>query len=64
MATAPIIYEPEDKTAKVQPNPTGGQYLNGTYYHVHNYIYFINIVHNALVVAFSDLIHKQLPNNS
>ncbi len=24
IATVPIIYEPEDKTAKVQPDPTGG----------------------------------------
>ena len=45
VSTAPIIYEPEDKTAKVKPNPTRGQNLSGTYYHVHNYVHFTNLVH-------------------
>ena len=55
VATEPIIYEPEDKTTKVQTNPTGGQDLSGTYYHVHNYTHCTNIVHNALAVALSKL---------
>ena len=33
----------------------GGQDLSGTYYHVHNYVHFINIVNNALAVALSKL---------
>ncbi|MFM7982523.1 MAG: phage minor capsid protein, partial [Candidatus Fonsibacter sp.] len=44
IATVPIIYEPEDKTTKVQTDPTGGQDLSGTYYHVHNYTHFINLI--------------------
>ncbi|MFM7984330.1 MAG: hypothetical protein ACKPKO_33900 [Candidatus Fonsibacter sp.] len=43
IATVPIRYEPEDNTTKVQPDPTGGQDLSGTYDHVHNYIHFVNI---------------------
>ena len=55
VATAPIIYEPEDKTAKVQPNPTGGQDWSGKYDHVNNYIHFITLVNNALEVGLSSL---------
>ena len=29
--------------------------MSGTYYHVHNYVHFINIVNKALAVAFSNL---------
>ena len=40
VATVPIIYEPEDKTERLNPRPTGGQDLSGKYYHVHNYTHF------------------------
>ncbi|MFM7988405.1 MAG: hypothetical protein ACKPKO_54745 [Candidatus Fonsibacter sp.] len=50
----PIIYEPEDKTTKVKPHPTGGQDLYGTYYHVHNYIHFIDITNKAFDVALKN----------
>ena len=63
VATAPIIYEPEDKTATVKPNPTGGQDLSGTYYHVHNYVHFINLVNKALAVALSTL-KRVMPQNN
>ncbi|MFM7983991.1 MAG: hypothetical protein ACKPKO_32170 [Candidatus Fonsibacter sp.] len=58
----PIIYEQEDKTTKVQLNPTGGQDLSGTYYHVHNYIHFINIVNKAFDSALNILI-SYMPQN-
>ncbi|MFM7984124.1 MAG: hypothetical protein ACKPKO_32845 [Candidatus Fonsibacter sp.] len=51
----PIIYEPEDNTTKVQLNPTGGQDLSGTYYHVHNYIHFINLINKAFDSALNNL---------
>ena len=54
VSTVPIIYEPEDNTSKVQPNPTGGQDLSGTYYHVHNYIHFINPINKALAIALKN----------
>jgi len=63
VATAPIIYEPEDKTDMVKPNPTGGQDLSGTYYHVHNYVHFINLVNKALAVALSNL-KRVMPQNN
>ena len=43
-ATVPIKYEQEDKTERINPRSTGGQDLSGTYYHVHNYIHFINMI--------------------
>ena len=46
----------------VKPNPTGGQDLSGTYYHVHNYVHFINIVNKALAEALSSLINV-MPQN-
>ena len=49
IVTAPIIYEPEDRTAMVSKRPTArGQDLSGTYYHVHNYTHFISLVNKAL----------------
>ncbi|MFM7978486.1 MAG: hypothetical protein ACKPKO_04145, partial [Candidatus Fonsibacter sp.] len=62
IATVPSIYEPEDNTTKVKPNPTGGQDLSGTYYHVHNYIHFINIINKALDVALHNL-RSYMPQN-
>ncbi|MFM7986379.1 MAG: hypothetical protein ACKPKO_44415, partial [Candidatus Fonsibacter sp.] len=62
IATVPIIYEPEDKTTKVQTNPTGGQYLSGTYYHVHNYIHFINLIYTAFDSALNTF-RSYMPQN-
>ena len=53
VSTSPVIYEPEDKTATVKPNPTRGQDLSGKYYHVHNYIHCINMVNKAFKTAFN-----------
>ncbi|MFM7978801.1 MAG: phage minor capsid protein, partial [Candidatus Fonsibacter sp.] len=46
----------------VQSNPTGGQDLSGTYYHVHNYIHFINIINKALGVSLNSL-RRYMPQN-
>ncbi|MFM7981888.1 MAG: hypothetical protein ACKPKO_21470, partial [Candidatus Fonsibacter sp.] len=63
VATVPIIYKPEDNTTNVQLNPTGGQDLSGTYYHVHNYIHFIIIIINkAFDVALNNL-RSYMPQN-
>ncbi|MFM7987857.1 MAG: phage minor capsid protein, partial [Candidatus Fonsibacter sp.] len=62
VTTVPIIYEPEDKTTNVNLNPTGGQDLSGTYYHVHNYIHFINLINKAFETALSNLI-SYMPQN-
>ena len=48
LATVPINYDPEDKTERMNPRSTGGQDLTGKYYHVHNYIHFINMRNKAL----------------
>ncbi|MFM7985138.1 MAG: phage minor capsid protein, partial [Candidatus Fonsibacter sp.] len=42
--------------------PTGGQDLSGTYYHVHNYTHFINLINKALDSALSNLI-SYMPQN-
>ena len=63
VSTAPIIYDPEDKTTKVKPKPTKGHDLSGTYYHVHNYVHFINLVNKALAVALSNL-KRVMPQNN
>lgn len=55
-STAPVIYEPDDNTATIKPNPTRGQNLSGKYYHVHSYIHLINMVNKALIKAFDVLI--------
>ncbi|MFM7981412.1 MAG: phage minor capsid protein [Candidatus Fonsibacter sp.] len=62
IATVPIIYEPEDKTTKVQLNPMGGQDLSGTYYHVHNYIHFINLINKAFASALN-ILRSYMPQN-
>ncbi|MFM7977919.1 MAG: phage minor capsid protein, partial [Candidatus Fonsibacter sp.] len=62
VSTVPIIYEPEDKTTKVQINPTGGQDLSGTYYYVHNYIHCINLINKAFDSAFNNL-RSYMPQN-
>ncbi|MFM7985069.1 MAG: hypothetical protein ACKPKO_37690, partial [Candidatus Fonsibacter sp.] len=61
-ATARIIYEPKNNTAKVQPTPTAGQYLSGTYYHVHNYIHFINLINKAFESALN-ILRSYMPQN-
>ncbi|MFM7978994.1 MAG: hypothetical protein ACKPKO_06720 [Candidatus Fonsibacter sp.] len=40
---------------RFNPIPRGGQDLSGTYYHVHNYIQFKNIINKALEVALRHL---------
>ena len=55
VATAPIKYEPEDNTIQIGRRPTGGQDLSGTYYHVHNYTHFVNLVNKALIIALNNL---------
>ncbi|MFM7984979.1 MAG: phage minor capsid protein, partial [Candidatus Fonsibacter sp.] len=60
--TVPITYEPDDKTVNIQPKTTGDQDLSGTYYHVHNYIHFINIINKAFDVALNN-IRSYMPQN-
>ena len=55
VATVPIIYEPEDKTERINPRSTGGQDLSGKYYHVHNYIHFIKLINKELNDPFIGL---------
>ena len=48
---------------RLSPIPRGGgQDLSGTYYHVHNYVHFINLVNKALALAFSNL-RNLMPQN-
>jgi hypothetical protein len=55
-ASAYVIYSPEDKTAPSPIPPLKQQDITSTYYYVYNYQHFIDLVNNALLRAWQQMI--------
>ena len=55
IATTPIIYSPEDATAAIPAPPMIKQDMSSTYYYVHNYSHFINLINIALDTSYNTL---------
>ena len=55
VSSAPIVYEPEDKTAKLPIPPTISQDMSSKYYYIYNYKHFIDLINKALKEAFRRL---------
>ena len=55
MNTAPIIYEPEDKTAKLPAPPLCCQDCSSKYDYVYNYKHFVDMLNTPLKTMFMNL---------
>ena len=55
IATTPIIYSPEDATAAIPAPPMIKQDMSSTYYYVHNYSHFIDLINAAFVTSYNSL---------
>ena len=55
IATTPIYYYPEDATAAIPDPPMIKQDISSTYYYVHNYSHFINLINAAFATSYNSL---------